>query len=174
MNEYAKLARRAIEKYIKHRKIIDIPDNLPPEFYEKKNGVFVSIHKGKELRGCIGTYLPVHKNLAEEIVLNAVTACSQDNRFFPVSPEELPKLSIEVSILSEPEKIANPESLDPKKYGVIVKAPDGRCGLLLPGLEAIETAWQQISIASEKAGINLATEKKLDFFRFLVKKYSEE
>ncbi len=171
---HVQLAKSAIEEYIKTGRIISIPENMPPEFYEKKGGVFVSIHRGKELRGCIGTYLPAHKNLAEEIILNAVAACSKDGRFYPIKKEEFPELSVEVSILGQPEKISNFKELDPKKFGVIVKSSDGRCGLLLPGLEGIEAADQQLSIACRKAGINPATEKNADFYRFLTKKYPEE
>lgn len=172
MSQYVQLAKSAIEEYIKYGKIIDIPENLPPEFYEKKCGVFVSIRNGKELRGCIGTYLPTHKNLAEEIILNAVAACSRDSRFSPIAAEELPTLSIEVSLLNEPEKISSLEELDPKKFGVIVKCSDGRCGLLLPDLEGIDSAEQQLSIACQKAGINPSSKKRLDLYRFSVEKYS--
>ena len=171
MSYYVQLARFAIEEYIRIGKVVNAPKNLPPEFYEKKCGVFVSIHNGQELRGCIGTYLPAHKNLAEEITLNAVAACSKDNRFSLKGEEELPKLSMEVSLLGEPKKISDISELDPKKFGVIVKSPNGRCGLLLPDLEGVETTQQQLSIACQKAGINPEVEKKLDFYRFSVKKY---
>jgi len=171
MNLYTQLARSAIEEYTKNGKITDVPDNLPPEFYENKHGVFVSIHKGKELRGCIGTYLPAHKNLAEEIILNAVAACSRDHRFSPVTFSELPELKIEVSLLSPPEKIGSPEELNPKKYGVIVKCSDGRCGLLLPDLEGVDDMQQQLSIACQKGGIDPNRDKNFEIFRFEVKKY---
>lgn len=171
MNNYIQLAKSAIEEYTKFRKIIDIPEDLPPEFYGEKCGVFVSIHNRKELRGCIGTYLPAHKNLAEEIILNAIAACSKDNRFFPISEEELPGLSVEVSLLSEPEKISDLDELDPKKFGVIVKSSDGRCGLLLPGLESVEIVEQQFSIACQKAGISPILDKSLEIYKFTVRKY---
>ncbi|MDD5489182.1 MAG: AmmeMemoRadiSam system protein A [Candidatus Moranbacteria bacterium] len=173
MNHYVQLAKSAIEEYVKHRKIIDIPENLPPEFYEKKGGVFVSIHQRKELRGCIGTYLPAHKNLAEEIILNAIAAGSRDNRFFPIKEEELSGLSIEASLLSKPEKISRLDELDPKKYGVIVKCPDGRAGLLLPDLDGIDSVDQQLSIASQKGGINPDIDKNEEIYRFTVEKYEQ-
>lgn len=172
MSIQIQLAKSAIEEYVRNGKIISISKNLPSEFYEKKCGVFVSLHKGDELKGCIGTYLPFQKNLAEEIIHNAIAACSQDNRFYPVTEKDLPKLKIEVSLLSAPEKIKDIKELDPKRYGVIVRCPDGRCGLLLPDLEGVDSANDQISIACQKGGID----QKKDVFetnRFEVEKYSQ-
>lgn len=171
MNEFVKLAKSAIEEHVKRGKILDLPENLPPEFYLKKFGVFVSIFEDQSLRGCIGTYLPAHKNLAEEIIMNAVAASSRDPRFAPIRIAELKNLSIEVSLLSSPEKISGLSELDPKKYGVIAKCSDGRCGLLLPDLEGVETLEQQFLIACQKGGIDPHFEKDIEIERFKVKKY---
>jgi AmmeMemoRadiSam system protein A len=165
------LAKSAIEEYIRTGKVISPPDNLPQQFYEKKCGVFVSLHKSGELRGCIGTYLPAHKNLAEEIIHNAVAACSQDNRFYPVTAGDLSELKIEVSLLSALKKIKDIKELNPKKYGVIVRCLDHRCGLLLPDLDGVDSVHEQLSIACQKGGID----PKKDAFevsRFEVEKYS--
>ncbi|MDI6778143.1 MAG: AmmeMemoRadiSam system protein A [Patescibacteria group bacterium] len=171
MNLYVKLAREAIENYIHYGKVIGAPSDLPPDFYENKCGVFVSIHNGKELRGCIGTYLPAHKNLAEEIILNAVAACSRDSRFSPITVEELPALSVEISLLSVPESISSLDELDPKKYGVVVKCFDGRCGLLLPDIEGVDSTEQQILIACQKGGINLKADADAEIYKFQVNKF---
>lgn len=173
MNSYVQLAKYAIEEYIKTGKIVNIPENFPPEFYEKNHGVFVSLRKNKELRGCIGTYLPAHKNLAEEIIKNAVAACSRDHRFVPISAEELVDLSVEISLLGESERISDISELDPKKYGAIVKCPDGRCGLLLPNLEGIDTVEQQLTIACQKGRISPETEKNIEIYKFSVEKHSQ-
>jgi len=173
MNPHIELARNAIAGYIKGRKIIDIPENLPPEFYEKRCGVFVSVHSEKELRGCVGTYMPAHKSLAEEIILNSIAACSQDHRFHPISAKELPNLSIEVSLLGAPEKISGLNDLNSKKYGVIVKCSGGRCGLLLPDLEGVDSVEKQLSIACQKGKINPTLDKDFEIFRFGVKKIVE-
>lgn len=170
---YVQLAKLAIKEFVETKKIISVPKNLPKELYEKKCGVFVSIHLDRDLRGCIGTYLPVHENLAEEIILNAVAACSRDSRFPPIRPDELEDLSIEVSLLHGPKKVSNPDELDPKKYGVIAKCQDGRCGLLLPDLDGIDSASHQISIACQKGGIDPAVDEKIELFKFEVDKYSE-
>ena len=157
MDSLILLAKQAVENYVKEEKIISVPDNLPEEFYKKRSGTFVTIEKdgaapewrasankvGRELRGCIGTYLPTRVNIAEEIIHNAIAAATEDYRFGPIKKEELPELSYTVYILSAPELVGilgastsrNYENdnirrlnlqkisrqLNPKKYGIIVK-----------------------------------------------------
>jgi len=115
------LAKSAVENYIKKGEIISVPGNLPEEMSKRKAGVFVTIEKKGELRGCIGTYLPTRINIAEEIIHNAVAAASEDYRFGQIKKDELPYLSYAVSILSYPEEIRDLRTLDPKKFGIIVK-----------------------------------------------------
>ncbi len=170
MDEYTKLAKEAVENYIKNKEIIKVPENLPSQFYNMKKGVFVTIHKDQELRGCIGTYLPTQENLAAEIISNAVAAASRDYRFLPISVKELPKLSYEVSILSEPVKIKNIKNHNSKKHGIIVRCADGRCGLLLPDLEGVDTTEQQIFISCQKGGINPETDN-YELYEFTVEKH---
>lgn len=171
MDKYVELAKSAIESYVKNKKIMEVPENLPDNFYARQAGVFVTIHNDKDLRGCIGTYLPTKKNLAEEIMSNAVAACSQDFRFSPMTKDELPELYYEVSILSEPKVINNLANHDPKKHGIIVKCSDGRCGLLLPGLERVNTTDQQIEISCQKGGISPQSDK-FQLWEFEVEKHS--
>jgi len=57
---------------------------------QEQAGVFVSIHKKNgDLRGCIGTFEPQEKNIAAEVINNAVSAATHDPRFHPITPEEL-------------------------------------------------------------------------------------
>jgi len=121
MDQYVLLAKSAVENYIKKGEIISVPGNLPEEMSKRKAGVFVTIEKKGELRGCIGTYLPTRINIAEEIIHNAVAAASEDYRFGQIKKDELPYLSYTVSILSYPEEIRDLRTLDPKKFGIIVK-----------------------------------------------------
>lgn len=177
MNPYLKLAKEAVEKYIKENKIISPSPSLPKEMLEKKAGVFVTIEKQGELRGCIGTYLPTKNNIAEEIIANAISSATRDPRFYPVSKEELNDLKYTVYILGEPEPVKNINELDPKKYGVIVVSKDkkdgiSKTGLLLPDLEGVDSPEKQIAIACAKAGLNPNTEKFL-IFKFSAKKYNE-
>ncbi len=171
MNPYCTLAKKSIDYYFKTGKIMEEPKDLPSEMKDKKAGVFVTLKHGKELRGCIGTFLPTQKSVAKEIIENAVAAATRDNRFLPITKEELPELSYEVSILSPPKPVKDTKKLDPKKYGIIIKCEDGRTGLLLPDLEGVDTVEKQILIACQKGAINPLTDK-ISIFCFTVKKYS--
>ena len=151
-DEYVKLARSAVEHYTAGREIIPVPAHLPREMTDRRAGAFVSLHKDGRLRGCIGTIGPTASCVAEEIIGNAVSACSRDPRFDPVRPEELPLLDISVDVLGDPEDISSEEELDPRRYGVIVSSGSRR-GLLLPDLEGVDTVRQQVDIARQKAGI---------------------
>ncbi len=167
------LARKTIEAYVKEGKVIEPPKELTPEMKERA-GVFVSIHKQGELRGCIGTIEPTQPNVAMEVIQNAISAATRDPRFPPVRPDELPYLEIKVDVLSPPEPVSGPEELDPKRYGLIVqslKHPWKR-GLLLPDLPGIETTEQQIYWTRvHKAGITDPNEP-VQMFRFEVKRYT--
>lgn len=170
MDEFVKLAKLAAEEYVRSGKIIKSPKNLSEEFF-RRAGVFVTIHKERELRGCVGTYLPTKENVAEETISNAIAACSRDSRFSQVSADELKDLNYEVSILSKPELIKDIRKHNPKENGIIVRCPDGRCGLLLPDLEGIDSVYQQISIACQKGGINPSSDD-VRYYSFTVEKHS--
>jgi hypothetical protein len=161
-----RLARETVESYVTQGSVPS-PKSLVPEM-KAKAGVFVSIHKGKDLRGCIGTIGPTEENIAKEIIQNAVSAATKDPRFPPVSPDELPELNYNVDVLTEPEPIQSTAQLDPKKYGVIVEA-GWRRGLLLPDLEGVDSVDYQIEICRAKAGIGPKEPVKL--YRFEVKRY---
>lgn len=167
MDSYIALAKEAVENFIKNRKIIK---DIPAEFKTKKAGVFVCLKKNNELRGCIGTYLPTKENIGEEIIHNAIAAALEDNRFLPVQEEELGQLKFGVDILGLPEKISSLQDLDCKKYGIIVKTIDGRCGLLLPDLEGVETVEQQVTIACNKGGVDPRSDH-LIIYRFTVERH---
>ena len=129
-----------------------MPERLPDEMLTKRAGTFVSIHENGKLRGCIGTIGAAYGNIAEEILHNAISACSKDPRFDPIQPDELPYLNISVDVLSPAEHIDSPDELDVRRYGVIV-TNGYRRGLLLPNLDGVDTVDQQISIAKRNAGI---------------------
>ncbi len=167
MHSLVKLAKDTVEKYIIKGEIISPPAELTPEM-RNKAGVFVSIKKRGELRGCIGTYSSTTDSVASEIIQNAISAATQDPRFLPVAPLELKELEYSVDVLSPPEKVDGPEALDTKRYGVIVKKGNRR-GLLLPDLEGINTVNEQIRIAALKAGIS--QEEDVELYRFEVKRY---
>ncbi len=155
MDTYLNLAKQTVETYIKTGKIISPPKDLPKEILNKKAGVFVSLHlKNGSLRGCIGTFVPTKKNIALEIITNAISSATQDPRFPPITTKELPKITYSVDILSASKTISKDKLSDPKKYGLIVSSQDGRRGLLLPNLPGVKTIEEQIKICRMKAGIN--------------------
>ena len=164
-DDFVKLARFSLETFVKTHKPAELPKNLPTELTSRRAGAFVSLHKDGELRGCIGTILPTTSNIAEEILQNAISACSRDPRFSPVEISELDDIVYSVDVLGEPERIFDTKDLNPKKFGVIVEN-GGRRGLLLPDLEGIDTVEQQISIAKQKA--NISAKEKVDLWRFEV------
>ncbi|MBQ6165669.1 MAG: AmmeMemoRadiSam system protein A [Clostridia bacterium] len=149
---YVKLARASVESWVKYRKKLPVPKDLPEELLSRRAGAFVSLHKNGSLRGCIGTIAATQDTLAEEIISNAISACSRDPRFDPVKEKELKYLEISVDVLGEAEEIASPEELDVKRYGVIVSCGHKR-GLLLPDLDGVDTVEEQIRIARQKGGI---------------------
>ncbi len=161
------LARRAIEQYVRERKVIDPPPTLTEEM-QRRAGVFVSLHRQGDLRGCIGTIEATQENVALEIIHNAISAATRDPRFAVVRSDELDDLEISVDVLGDPEPIASMAELDPKVYGVIVSA-GGRRGLLLPDLEGVDSARQQVEIALRKAWISPS--EKYSMFRFEVVRY---
>jgi len=166
MHPLVKLAKKTVETYVKEGKTPK-PAELTPEMKEKA-GVFVSIHKLGELRGCIGTFEPTRQNVAEEIINNAISSATRDPRFPPVAPDELEHLTYSVDVLTTPEPIADESQLDPKKYGVIVEC-DFRRGLLLPDLEGVDSVDYQIDICRQNAGI--APDEPIKLYRFEVKRY---
>ncbi|UCH51775.1 MAG: AmmeMemoRadiSam system protein A [Chloroflexota bacterium] len=161
------LARKAVEKYVRDGKVFR-PRKLTAEM-KSKAGVFVSIKKHGELRGCIGTFAPTRTNVAGEIVANAISSATQDPRFMPVEVSELDDLEYSVDILTEPEPVRKVDQLDPKKYGVIVECGFRR-GLLLPDLEGVNTVEEQIGICQAKAGISVG--EPIRVYRFQVKRYN--
>jgi AmmeMemoRadiSam system protein A len=172
MDAYLNLAKQTVETYIKTGKIISPPKDLPQEMLTRRAGVFVSLHlKDGSLRGCIGIFVPAKKNIALEIIANALSSATQDPRFSPVTEEELPKLTYSVDILSASKTISKDKLSDPKIYGLIVSAQDGRRGLLLPDLPGVDTIEEQIKICRMKAGIN--PWEPVNYRIFTVKRHAE-
>lgn len=161
-DEFVRLARKTVENWVRDRVRTEVPRQIPKGM-DRPRGVFCTIKKFGELRGCIGTIEPTCRSIAEEITRNAVLSASEDPRFPPITEEELADLTYSVDVLEEPEPVKSMDELDPSRYGVIVSRGNRR-GLLLPALEGVDTAEQQVAIARQKARISQSEDVDLERF----------
>jgi len=152
-----KTARETIESYVKEKKI-PTKKNVP-ETLKEKRGVFVTLTKNGELRGCIGHPLP-GMPLIDALVDASISSATRDPRFPPVKPSELPEIEVEVSVLTKPEvvKVKHPKEypkcIEVGKHGLIMER-DGFAGLLLPQVP-VEWEWNEEEFLSHtcmKAGL---------------------
>ncbi len=138
-----KLARETIETFIKEKKKLKVPENTPDSLKEEL-GVFVTLNKDGQLRGCIGYPEPI-ESLVKAVIDVAISAAVNDPRFSPVTINELNDLEIEVSVLTKPVLM---EAKKPEEYiekikigedGLIIERGPYK-GLLLPQV-AVEWGW---------------------------------
>ncbi|MEM1539011.1 MAG: TIGR00296 family protein [Candidatus Bathyarchaeia archaeon] len=144
-----KLARSAVEEYLKNRKRLKVPENIPEKLMQPC-GVFVTINsvKGGErtLRGCIGYPYPTMP-LAKAVIDSAISSATQDPRFHPLSLSELNEVVFEVSVLTPPQLITVEKPSEyPRKIkvgldGLIVELGFYK-GLLLPQVP-VEWNWDE-------------------------------
>ncbi len=161
-----RLARKAVEKYLREEAYEKPPANLKDVFYEPC-GVFVTLNRltgpagmgRKELRGCIGFPEPV-KPLVDALIEAAVAAAVEDPRFPPVTLEEMSLIIIDVSVLTPPKLLEVkdrrmlPKEVKIGRDGLIVERGFNR-GLLLPQV-AVEEKWGPetfLSYTCIKAGL---------------------
>lgn len=173
-----RLARGGIERYLRTGEILE---EKVPEKLKEPRGVFVTLLKGGELRGCIGFPFPSFP-LAEATVKAAISSATSDPRFPPLTEEEMGEVTIEVSVLSPPEPLVvkNPrEYLQHVKVGRdgLIVEWRGFSGLLLPQV-AVEWNWDAEEFLSQtcmKAGLGadcwLRREVKIS--RFTARIFSE-
>lgn len=162
---YVRLARESLTHYLMYGEYMDVPSYASDEMKKDKRGVFVSLKKSGNLRGCIGTILPAEGCIAQEIINNAVSAGEGDPRFSAVKEEELNEIDFSVDVLTKPEKCLK-EDLNPRKYGVVVRKGT-RCGLLLPNLEDVDTVEQQLNIALKKGSISPSEDYTIEKFEVI-------
>lgn len=167
-----KLAREAVEAFIRSGEILQPPREAPAGLLSAPAPCFVSLKTlDGELRGCIGTIEAAKESLAQEIVANSISAAMNDPRFEPVTEDELPNLRYSVDVLLAAEETVF-EELDPAVFGVIVEdETTSRRGLLLPDIPGVDTVEQQVEIAMRKAGISRDTPVKL--WRFKVERFRD-
>jgi AmmeMemoRadiSam system protein B/AmmeMemoRadiSam system protein A len=146
-----KLARETIDLYLKV-KMVPLP-RLSTPVRREKHGVFVTLKKRGDLRGCIGRMIP-DRPLAELVGAMALEAAFEDPRFNPVVLKELPDLELEISVLTPMERVSGPEEIVIGRDGVLLQK-GGRSAVFLPQV-APEQGWQKeemLSHLSMKAGL---------------------
>jgi uncharacterized protein len=176
-------ARQVIRGELEKKGRIDTDKLIPeaPDPVIKENrGVFVTLHKNSELRGCIGNIEPV-KSIFDGVVDNAKNAAFRDSRFHPLTAAELEDVTIEVSILTRPEKIEYTDYQD-----LIKKIRPGIDGVMIrknhQGATFLPQVWEQLkepeaffSHLSMKAGFSADEWKagSLEVLTYQVQKFEE-
>jgi len=161
-----KLARDSIKSYFSKLEV----DISKVEKFSEKQGVFVTLEKNNELRGCIGYPEPV-LSLYKAIIEAAHSAAFSDPRFKPLEESEINELQIEISVLTIPKEIRvkKPEEYLKKikigEDGLIIRSRYGS-GLLLPQVfvEYKCNVEQALQMLCQKAGLPLGAWKDLDNF----------
>jgi AmmeMemoRadiSam system protein A len=150
-NEMLRLARETIRLGLGGKKLPQTGMEFPA--LEERRGVFVTLHRNGELRGCIGYPLPV-KPLGEAVVEMAKAAAFEDPRFPPLEVGELEEIDIEISVLTVPEAVKDPQQVEVGRDGIIISKGWNR-GLLLPQVP-VEQGWNRDQFLSHgclKAGL---------------------
>ena len=155
--ELVKMARRVVTQHLNNdEKISDSEFNTKFDF---SSGVFVTLNKENDLRGCIGYPIPV-KKLYDGLVDAAISAATRDPRFSAVTPDELDKITFEVTVLTPPEEIKvseHSEYLSQIKVGRdgLIVENSFTSGLLLPQVPT-EYGWNEeefLEYTCQKAGL---------------------
>ena len=133
-----RIARTTIESQVRGERASDV--EVRSDVLRERRGAFVTLHLQGELRGCIG-YVEAYKPLCETIREMAGAAAFRDPRFLPVTEEEVPKLEIEISVLSPLREIHDVEEIEVGVHGIVIER-GRRHGLLLPQV-ATEYGWDR-------------------------------
>ena len=145
--------RAAAEAAVRGTPPMEIPETELTERLRARHGVFVTLKKQGELRGCIGR-MDFDRPLWANALDAAVASALEDPRFPRVEPQELGEITMEVSILNLPEEIARPEMFDVTRHGIIVEK-GWRHALFLPKV-APEQGWdatKTLEMVCWKAGL---------------------
>ena len=146
------IARDSVEAHLMGQPP-ELPSNASEDLKQKR-GVFVSIHLGTDLRGCVGTIEP-STPLYQSVSGCAVAAASRDSRFKPLQLSELADAEFEISVLSPVETVTDIQSIEIGTHGLIVSRGNAR-GLLLPQV-AVQLHWDRERFLAEtcrKAGLS--------------------
>jgi len=147
------IATQTVQAFVKTGKVLEVNEADPR--LVAKEGAFVTIRKNGQLRGCIG-HIIGQEPLFLTVRDMAVAAASEDHRFTPVTPDELGKIDVEISVLSQPRPARSVDEIKMGVHGVIVRQGPFNQGVFLPQV-ADETGWSReeflSQLCSQKAGL---------------------
>jgi len=153
------LAREAIKYYLdSNLELVKEEIDVPSVKLKQKQACFVTLTVNGELRGCVG-HLEAIRPLYQDVMENAVGAAFRDDRFWPLSKEELEKIAIEVSVLSQPQVLEYKSieellaRLKPVIDGVIIEKGEVGATYLPQVWEELRTPEVFLSSLCEKAGL---------------------
>jgi len=164
-------ARQSIAEALEGKKLFPSKLSPLPEL-NLPAAVFVTLTDNGKLRGCIGTTEPLG-SLQDSVRYYARLAAFSDSRFEPLKEPELPRIKLEISILSTPEPVSSAAAVIPGKHGVIVER-GWRKGLFLPQV------WEQLpakesflgELCEQKAGLDRNCWKAADSKLYIFTDYA--
>ncbi len=168
------VSRDALEGYVRAGELPAVDASTLPPSLTGGGGAFVSLYKQQELRGCIGRFVssgPLYEVVREL----TVSAASEDPRFAPVSPAELPAIEIEISVLTPLRKVESIDEIELGRHGIyLVDGP--RSGTFLPQV-VNKTGWTKEEFlghcARDKAGIGWYGWKNADIYVYEAEVFGE-
>ena len=150
--ELLALARTTLEDYFTTGKVPEATIFNPA--LRRRSGAFVSLHKGEDLRGCIGL-ISDEGELYRTVQRCVLSAALEDSRFTPVTREEVDALHIEISVLSPAQRVTDVTQIEAGRHGLIISAGGFR-GLLLPQVVS-KYGWDRETFLAQtcrKAGLS--------------------
>ncbi len=166
-----KYARNVLDQYFMAQ-IVPLPRNLN-DMLKIKRGVFVTLKKNGELRGCIG-HMIEDIPLCTNVGTMALQAAFNDTRFSPLSQEELSQIEIEISVLTPLSKVKDADEIVLGRDGVVIKKGRNQA-VFLPQV-ATEMGWSKEEFLDQlcyKAGLNKDDWKNAELFTFQADVFSE-
>ena len=166
-DDLLKIARLTIEEYVSKRMIPQLDPEQFSENLKKSNGAFVTLNKDHRLRGCIGRFFS-DEPLFKVVQQMAIAAATQDYRFQEVTPDELPTINIEISVLTPLKRIHSIDEIELGRDGIYIKKGN-QSGTFLPQV-ATETGWTKEEFlghcSQDKAGIGWEGWKNAELFTY--------
>jgi aromatic ring-opening dioxygenase LigB subunit/AMMECR1 domain-containing protein len=165
----ADLAREAIYCHVAKQETVRATGKLAETWGHRQAGVFVTLYRDGKIRNSLGSVFPLQTNVCDEVVRTAIAVAFQDPSHPAVDPQELPRITLSVQVVLPPEPIQRLDEVDPKQYGLIAYT-GYRLGVLLPGVDGIEAAEDQVRQVMAKAGVGAG--EPLWLLRFRVERSS--